>query len=56
MQLPITIQRLLDLEKIRLLAEGKPLSALSPGTFFQYSSDDERLAHLLAKEKGEDCA
>ncbi|MEI6842027.1 MAG: 3'-5' exonuclease, partial [Methanomicrobiales archaeon] len=51
MQLPIAVQRLVELEKVRLLTEGKPLSAFDPGTFFRYSSDDERLAHLLAGKK-----
>jgi DNA helicase-2/ATP-dependent DNA helicase PcrA len=51
MQLHIAVQRLVELEKVRLLTEGKPLSAFDPATFFLYSTDDSKLARLLAGEK-----
>ena len=42
MQLHIAVQRLVELEKVRLLTEGKSLSAFDPTTFFLYSTDDCR--------------
>lgn len=51
MQLHIAVQRLVELEKVRLLTEGKPLSAFDPAKFFVYSCNDAKLAHLLAGEK-----
>jgi DNA helicase-2/ATP-dependent DNA helicase PcrA len=43
MHLPTAIQRIVELEKIRLLEEGKTTGAFDPGTFFTVPTDDAAL-------------
>ncbi len=43
MHLPTAIQRIVELEKIRLLESGKPIGEFDPGTFFAVPADDSAL-------------
>jgi DNA helicase-2/ATP-dependent DNA helicase PcrA len=51
MQLHTALQRLVELEKFRLLAEGKPLETFDPKGFFTYTVNDDALRRLFAGEK-----
>jgi len=43
MHLKTAIQRIVELEKIRLLEEGQPLASFDPATFFSVPADDPAL-------------
>jgi DNA helicase-2/ATP-dependent DNA helicase PcrA len=43
MQLGTAVQRLVELEKVRLLQAGKLLTTFDPSTFFRYNDTDEEL-------------
>jgi DNA helicase-2/ATP-dependent DNA helicase PcrA len=50
MHLKTAIQRIVDLEKIRLLEEGKTLAAFDPAAFFSVPADDPALLAAFEQE------